>query len=57
MVSETDTGQCASEDTEPQRGVDTSGVPARALGPRMVVDCEIPERGTSANEDAVPQRG
>ena len=44
MVLELNIGQCASEDTEPRRGM----------------NCEIPpelERGTSASDDAGPQRG
>ena len=32
MVSEPDTGQCASEETEPRRGWTRDSVPARTLG-------------------------
>ena len=41
MVSKSDTWQCASEEVEPQRGVDW-GVPHRL------------EKGTSDSEDAGP---
>ena len=45
MVSEQDIGQCANEDVEPRRGVDTEWRGKAQRG----VDCEIPhrlERGT-----------
>ena len=42
MVSEPDTGRCASEDAVSRREVDLVGVPHRL------------EKGTSANEDAGP---
>ena len=66
MVLEPDTGQCASKDGGPQRGVDCEiphrlereRVSSRTLGhPPKGVDCKIPhqlERETSASKDAGP---
>ena len=38
MVSESDTGRCASEKTEPQKGVNTRRCASKDAGPRRVVD-------------------
>ena len=57
MVSESDTGRCASEEAESQRGVDS--VPARTLGPKgggLEVTHRL-EKGTSVSEYAGPRRG
>ena len=60
MVSEPDTGQCASKGTEPRREVDTEQCASADVGPRRGVECEIShrlERGTSASDDIGPQMG
>ena len=54
MVSEPDIGQCASEEAEPQRGVDTRWCASKDARPRREVEREVPhrlEKGTSASED------
>ena len=56
MVSETGTGQCASEEAKPRRGWSRGGVPARTLGLKGV-DLGVLHRleeETSVSEDAGP---
>ena len=54
MISELDTGQCASEEAETRRGCTRCGVPPKG------VDWEVShrlEKRTSVNKDAGHQRG
>ena len=56
MVSEPDTGRCASEEAEPRRGVDTRRCSSKDVGPQrggFGVPHQL-EKGTSASEDAGP---
>ena len=59
MVSEPETERCANEEAEPRSGVDTRCV-SKDVGPQRggfgVVSHRL-EKGTSASEDAGPQRG
>ena len=56
MVSEANTGRCASKKAEPQKRVDTKRCARENVG----VDWKVPhqlEKETSASEDAELQRG
>ena len=61
MVSESDTGRCASLLDVPQRGVDTRRCASKDAGPQREVDLgAVPHRldeGKSVNEDAGPEGG
>jgi len=60
MISELDIGRCASEEAELRRGVDMRRYDIKDAGPKMVDLVGVPHRwkkGTSASEEARPQRG
>ena len=61
MVSEPDTGLCASEEAVPRRRVDTRWCGSKDAGPRRGVDLVVVphwlEKETSASKDAGPWRG
>ena len=59
MVSEPNTGWCASEEVEPRRGVYTRRCASKDAGPQTRVDWRAPhrlEKGTSASDDAGPRK-
>ena len=61
MVSESDTGRCVNLLAVPRRGIDTRRCVNKDVGPQREVDLgAVPHRseeGTSASEDAGPQKG
>ena len=56
MVSEPDTGLCASLLVVPQRGIDTRRCASKDAGPQRGAVSHRLEEGKSASEDAGPQR-
>ena len=54
MISEPDTGQYASEEDDPRRGVDTKRCASKDARPRRGEDWVVPhrlEKGTNVSED------
>ena len=59
MISEPDTELCASEEAEPERGMNTRKCASKDVRPQRRVNLGIPhrlEKGTSASKDADPKR-